>query len=259
MTDVDTPVRQASSSAGTVGSTTAETTPPAGPLLAVCGLGGGTGASTVAYLVALAEAGADRRPVLACDTGGPTAGLACYAGVRAPRSLAAVAEALARDESLSDGLFAEAAPGLRIIARGPQLDRDPVDEPAVTQLLDDAREAHSLTVVDCATLTLPIDRLIARNATHVAWVMSATRGGLRRAGQTLAIIPSDLGGRELLVARHDASGRTPPLAELGSLAAERAAPLILMPHVPDLAESPAGEAIEAAEVTIEAIRGVLAR
>ena len=52
-----------------------------GPLLAVCGLCGGAGASTLAYLVALAAARRDDRAVLLADTGGPTAGISHYAGV----------------------------------------------------------------------------------------------------------------------------------------------------------------------------------
>ena len=58
-----------------------------GPLLAVCGLCGGAGASTLAYLVALAAARGDPGSVLVADTGGPTGGISYYAGVEAPRSL----------------------------------------------------------------------------------------------------------------------------------------------------------------------------
>ena len=62
-----------------------------GPLLAVCGLCGGAGASTLAYLVALAEARRHSDSVLVADTGGPSGGVARYAGVEAPRSLTEVA------------------------------------------------------------------------------------------------------------------------------------------------------------------------
>ena len=48
--------------------------PRCGALLAVCGLCGGAGASTIAYLIALAEARSERGDVLVADTGGPTAG-----------------------------------------------------------------------------------------------------------------------------------------------------------------------------------------
>ena len=44
-----------------------------GPLLAVCGLCGGAGASTIAYLTALAAAQQRTGAVLLADTGGPTA------------------------------------------------------------------------------------------------------------------------------------------------------------------------------------------
>jgi hypothetical protein len=62
-----------------------------GPLLAVCGLCGGAGASTLAYLVALAESHRRSDSVLVGDTGGPSGGIACYSGIEAPRSLVEVA------------------------------------------------------------------------------------------------------------------------------------------------------------------------
>ena len=50
-----------------------------GSLLAVCGLCGGAGASTLAYLIAALRAEQQGGPVLVCDTGGPAGGLAAYA------------------------------------------------------------------------------------------------------------------------------------------------------------------------------------
>jgi Flp pilus assembly CpaE family ATPase len=229
-----------------------------GPLLAVCGLAGGAGASTLAFLVARGAARSDHQPVLVCDTGGPVAGLAGYAGVSSPRSLAGAADALAREEPLSEGLFAQAETGLRVIAHAPELDGEG-DARWVAHLLRDAREAHLLTVVDCGTLARQVDRQALAGATHVAWVLAATRGGLRRARQTLGLLPRDPARLELVVARHDAAGRAPPTAELAALAAERGAPLVLLPHVPDLAERSAQEAADAASVTLRAIQGVLAR
>lgn len=230
----------------------------AGPLLAVCGLCGGAGASTLAYLVARGAAGSEERPVLVCDTGGPTGGLVSYAGVASPRSLAGAADALAREEPLSEGLFARAGTGLRLIAREPELDGEG-DEAAVARLLRDAREAHVLTVVDCGTLARRVDRRALARASHVAWLLPATAAGVRRARATLGVLPRDPGRAELVIARHDAAGRTPPTSELAALAAERGGPLVLMPHVPDLAERSAEEAAEAASVTLRAIQGVLGR
>src|SRR4051794_24816394 len=54
-------------------------TPQPGALLAVCGLCGGAGASTLSYLIARFAAEQASADVLVCDTGGPTGGLAAYA------------------------------------------------------------------------------------------------------------------------------------------------------------------------------------
>jgi len=55
------------------------------PLLAVCGVCGGAGTSTLSYLVARFAAAAARGHVLVCDTGGPAGGLAACARVQSPR------------------------------------------------------------------------------------------------------------------------------------------------------------------------------
>ena len=90
-----------------------------GRLLAVCGLCGGAGASTLAYLVALAAARSDPGSVLVGDTGGPTGGISYYAGVEAPRSLTELAEQIA--SGLPTGqLLATTSEGLRVLASGPR-------------------------------------------------------------------------------------------------------------------------------------------
>ena len=58
-----------------------------GPLLAVCGLAGGAGVTTLSYLIALAAVRQWTDPVLVADTGGPSGGLAACAGVEVERSL----------------------------------------------------------------------------------------------------------------------------------------------------------------------------
>lgn len=239
----------------------ASTDPPAAaltPALAVAGLCGGAGASTLAYLVAHSVARASARPVLVCDTGGPSGGLAAYAGVDAPRSLAGVSDAIARGEPLAEGLFAETDSGLRVIARGPDLNSEG-DGEAIARVLLDARGTHDLAVIDCGTLARAADRHALACATHVAWLLPATASGLRRGWRALAALAGDSKRHEIVVARSDPAGRPPPMGELGALAAERGAPLVLMPNVPDLAEEPPEAGAEAAGTTLQAIRGVLAR
>jgi len=230
----------------------------AGTLLAVCGLCAGAGASTLAYLVAR-QCGRDpRRPVLVSDTGGPDAELAVYAGVESPRSLTGVADALAGGESLEDGVFAEDGGGLRVVARRPEPEREG-DETALRRVLRDAREAHALTVVDCGTLTRPADRSVLAAATHVAWVVPATESAVARGETMLAALAPITGRPELIVARRERSARRPPTSTLKQLATQRAAPLVLMPHVPNLVERPPGEALEQASVTLAVIEGALRR
>lgn len=228
------------------------------PLLAVCALCGGAGASTLAYLIARSATARTHEPVLLCDAGGPTGGLAFYAGVQAPRSLAAAANVLSGPDPPSDGLFASAGDGLRVLAGGPDLEEE-VDPEGLARLMRDARDAHSLTVVDCGTLRGQTERHALGAASHLAWVMPATVGGVRRAQRVLELIGRNEAREEVLIARRDACGQSAPTEELADLAASRAAPLVLMPHVKDLAEGDQDIALEAVELTIEAIWTVIRR
>ena len=90
-----------------------------GPLLAVCGLCGGAGASTIAYLTALAAARRGTGAVLVADTGGPTGGISHYAGVQAPRSLTELAEHVHADSVRQP--VATTRDGLRVLATEPRL------------------------------------------------------------------------------------------------------------------------------------------
>ena len=150
-----------------------------GPLLAVCGLAGGAGVTTLSYLIALAAARQWTDPVLVADTGGPSGGLAACAGVEVPRSLGELAQQLAA------GVAARRR-HLRDRARRAARPRDrtrvllaPSRRPRVEALLAHAREAHGLTVIDCGTLARAAEQTAAAAATHVAWVLTATTHGVR--------------------------------------------------------------------------------
>jgi len=230
-----------------------------GPLVGVAALCGGAGASSLAVLTALAAARSSDAPVLVCDTGGASGGLACYAGTESRYSLAAASERLAAGAPVArDELFALSSHGLRVLAVGPEADADG-DLRVVTRLLSDARHAHGLTVVDCGTLTRPLQRHALEHATHILWVLPATVSGARRAERVLDIVPPYLPGRETVVARHDASEHKPPMRQLTALADDRGGPLVLMPHIPDLAEAPDEDAFDAADIALQAIGAVLRR
>jgi Flp pilus assembly CpaE family ATPase len=226
--------------------------PVAAPLLAVAGLCGGAGASTLAFLAARHAARAGERPVLVADTGGPSGGLAACARVAVARSLPRAAAAIAAHEPLGAGLFADAGDGLRVMASAPE---PPVDvaAAAAARVLKDARGAHRLTVVDCGLPGGALEQQVLETATHLAWVLPATLGGARRARRTLELFAPRTDRREVVVARHDAAGATVPLSLLKELAASRRAPLLLVPHIPDLAEQPPEAALELAGEALDAL------
>jgi Flp pilus assembly CpaE family ATPase len=228
-----------------------------GRLLAVCGLCGGAGTSTLAYMVALATARGHPGSVLVADTGGPTGGLSCYAGVEAPRSLAELSEhALAGPPA--EPLVATGSDGVGVLANGPRFTAGCARE-GIELLLDQARERYTLTVIDCGTLARDADQISLASASHVAWVLPATVSAVRRAHRVLhAMTPQPL-RQEALVARHDGHTRRAPLKDLGRLANDRGATLVLLPTVPDIAAGDVANALETAQASLQAIQGVLAR
>jgi hypothetical protein len=234
------------------------------PLLAVCGLCGGAGTSTLSYLVACFAVAQARGHVLVCDTGGPAGGLAACARVRSPRSLLETAGRVARGQSLPGAPYAVderasvSGHELRVIATCPRLDENGTD--GLEALLAMARSdgAHAVTVVDCGTLQTEADRLVLRSASHVAWVLPATAGGVRRAERVLAAVGLRLAGGELVVARRDARERAAGLRALRALAERRRAPLVLVPHLSNVRDRPA-RALEEAQVPLQAILGALRR
>ena len=228
-----------------------------GRLLAVCGLCGGAGTSTLAYLVALAVARSDPGSVLVGDTGGPTGGISYYAGVESPGSLTELAEQIVSGQPTGP-LLATTSEGLRVLASGPRFTAECPRE-GIELLLDQARERYALCVIDCGTLARESDRVALASASHVAWVLPASASGARRALRVLdAITPTPL-GHEVIVARHDGPARAAPLKELKHLAARRGATLVLLPRVPDLATGDIAAALDAAQVSLQAIQGLLAR
>lgn len=228
-----------------------------GPLLAVCGLAGGAGVTTLSYLIALAAARQWTEPVLVADTGGPSGGLAECAGVEVRRSLSELARQLAVGVPLGSGIFATGRDGLRVLATGPEFSSRPADH-QVEQLLAHAREAHGLTVIDCGTLARAAEQTAATAATHLAWVLTATAHGVRRGLRVLGAAPP-MAGKELIVARNDIRQASAPLRQLRRVAVERRALLVLVPHVAGLDAGRLDACAEAAQIPVQAILGALRR
>ena len=163
-----------------------------GPLLAVCGLAGGAGVTTLSYLIALAAVRQSSDPVLVADTGGPSGGLAACAGVEVPRSLAELAEQLAAGVQLGGGIYATGLDGLRVLATGPEFSSPRADDDQIRELLADGREAHGPTVIDCGALARNAEQTAAAAATHIAWVLTATTDGVVRGRRVLEAAPRRL-------------------------------------------------------------------
>ena len=229
-----------------------------GPLLAVCGLAGGVGVTTLSYLIARAAARDWTEPVLVADTGGPSGGLAACAGVEVPRSLAELAQQLATGVPLGSGIYATGRDGLRVLATGPEFSSPRTDDEVHRRLLAHAREAHGLTVIDCGTLGRGIEQTAAASATHIAWVLTATTHGVRSARRVLGAAPV-MAGNELIIARNDVRQSTAPLRELRRLAAERQASLVLVPHLTRLEAGGVEACVEEAQVPVQAILGAVRR
>jgi MinD-like ATPase involved in chromosome partitioning or flagellar assembly len=229
-----------------------------GPLVAVCGLCGGAGASTLAYLLARfmststdTASGAPR--VLLVDAAGTTAGLSLYAGVSSSRSLGTLADGLSQPRASAQPIVATTAEGLRVIATAPVYEPE-ADRHGVARILGDARRAHELTVVDCGTASGPSARVALDLASHIVWVLPATKSGVDRASLALAGM-TRRDAAEILVARRDGSAPRAAMRTLGSLADSRDAALVLMPQVVGLTPRDSSNAIEACSVTLQAIAG----
>jgi hypothetical protein len=197
--------------------------------------------------------------VLVCDAGGATGGLASLAEIGTPRSLAEAAARTAQTGRPPDGLFAALREGLRLIAAGPRLREPAPDRAALARILADARSAHALTVLDCGVPGDAVAGEALAGATHVAWVLPASAGGLRRGAPLLRALEPDPRRRELVVARAEPGERRPPVAELSALAAERGGPLVLMPRVNDLSPARLAACVDEARPALDAVAAELRR
>ena len=152
---------------------------------------------------------------------------------QAPRSLIEAAEHVAAGLPPAQ-LFATTADGLRVLATGPRLTPDVR-----------ARGRRAAARARARALRADRDRLRharprgrparAREASHVAWVLPATAGGVRRGATTC----STRSTRTCRAARCSSRATTTArrrraLRELERSPSNRRAPLILLPSLPDL-------------------------
>lgn len=221
------------------------------PLVAIVGLCGGAGVTTLALLLALAASRAGAAPVLVADTGGPGAGVALLADATAARSLPQVAALVARGVEPPSQLVGHRPDGVRVLASAPQLDAAEADESAqdaLPSLLEQARAAHALTVVDLGVLDRALERRALAAATHVVWVLPARLEVLKRAEQRLTLLAPLAPTRQILLVRADGQSRR-PFRPVATLAEQWRLPLVLMPNTklaaPDEALRDAASALQA--------------
>jgi MinD-like ATPase involved in chromosome partitioning or flagellar assembly len=227
-----------------------------GPLVAVCGLAGGAGASTLAYLLARRAARHSTVPVLLAELAG--GGLAAVVGVNSPLGLCELARAV-DEECVPERPFAEAA-GLRLVASAHPSAAGPLRTGALERLLEEARAAHGLVVVDAGQPTArEAERLLA-TADHLMLCVPATAAGVRRAELQLAgglLRRTAAGGHSTLVCTATQPGARAQVRRLRRLADGQVERLLLVPHLPQLARRELDES--AFEPTLTALATILRR
>lgn len=212
-----------------------------GPVVAVCGLTGGAGTTTLALLLARHAAAASTAPVLITE---PQAGrgLAVHAGRATSHSLEALASRAAVGDA-PEGAFAELESGLRLVATTERTVTR-TDVP-VGALIEQARDAHGLVVIDCGTTWSADDPMLGL-ATHRIWVLPATPVGIA----TARLVLPPRAGVAVAVAR-DPHVKVPVRAVRRALRG-RCDRLVLVPYSEQLAggEHSADESIAHAIVAL---------
>lgn len=202
---------------------------PGGPLVAVCGLVGGSGASTLAFALARQAARESAAPVLLTESETHRGGLAVVAGQTTILGLADLAQQVADGQTPREP-FLELEHGLRLIAAAPRQSTKPVPS-QLDALLRDARSAHGLVVIDCG-VAWTAGHPVLDASTHVIWTVTASRPAVAQARTLMGsdALPTPGRSREILVAlavdrRTGVSVRA--LRRLADLRCER---LVLAPH-----------------------------
>jgi cellulose biosynthesis protein BcsQ len=204
-----------------------------GPVVAICGLTGGAGTSTLALLLARQAASDSAAPILLAETDPMRAGLAVLTGRATPRPLLALAQDVIDDRQPTDA-FVELEHGLRLIAAEPQ-PATATPRGALDLLLAQARDAHGLVVLDSGTHWTP-DSPILAHATHIIWTLPATPTGLARGATQLKAAMTTAGRRrEALAATATVTRPLASVRALRRLARQRGEQLVLIPHDEGLA------------------------
>lgn len=93
---------------------------PGGPVVALCGLVGGAGTSTLSYLLATRAARESHAPVLLCEAEALAGGLAVLAGHASPLGLSQLATLIDAEKTPECAPVAQIDGGLRLLATLPR-------------------------------------------------------------------------------------------------------------------------------------------
>lgn len=208
---------------------------PRARLVAVIGLAGGAGTTTLALALARHVAADHALPVLLTERAASAAGLAVLTGRASQEPLARLARNLAEGDVPAEP-FIELAPRLRLIASMPSVE-PPAPVAGLDVLLNQARDAHGLVIVDCGTDHLAARPLLER-ATNVVWTVPATPAGLAggRALFSSDVLPPPGQAREVLAAVASLGRRRVRPRALRLLAQARCERVVLVPHSAALVE-----------------------
>jgi cellulose biosynthesis protein BcsQ len=230
-----------------------------GPLVAVCGLVGGAGTSTLAFLLAREAARRSSVPVLLAELA-DHGGLAALAGGGGNYGLAALAGALENEEPISAPYTALAGGPRLVAAAKPSLEPSrPPTRTALERVAADARAAHGLVVIDAGRATDPAVSALQATASHVLFVVSASTQALARAEALGAagVFTRTTTTQAHLVAVAPRPGRGPSLKQLRRLADHYVERLLLVPHLAGLAAGQPEQDARQLEFTYTALTSLL--
>ena len=230
-----------------------------GPVVAVCGLAGGAGTSTLAYLIGRYAAAWSSAPMLVTEVEAAAGGLARITGATSPLTLAEIAGRAASDRPAAGLPFVTLDDGLRLIA-SPPLAAGAMFEDEVSGVLESAQARHALTVVDCGTLQTPGASGALAAATHVVWTVPHAPWTVEQVTACLLshVAPVTTAAELLAVVdvRRAARGVG---RELRNVAAERCRRLVYVPFDKAIAEGETADPRRQLESSLAAIQTFLSR
>jgi len=229
-----------------------------GPLVAVVGVVGGSGTSTLAYTLAVAAALESAAPVVVADTGGPLASIGRLALV--PRNEQRTLEGLSRGLETGHAAvdpYAVDRFGVRVLGGAPAPDDAPLR--AVGELLAQTKAANGLTVVDCGALTRALEWQALGVATHIVWVGGSTDAaiacGRARFDSLELVLPRVPSALVIICSAKSADKRR--MRQLTALAVRRDANVVLWPPLEDIDDLPAPMIVAESVGTLKRLGSVI--